>query len=126
MIIFSSRAVYFYCDSAKATDKGCEFEIKSYAPANQNLQDIARQLTEVNDGSAPWLKYFEDGLTKLSSQSESDFRQPSADTDKLYMSIGERDLIEVAHPVPQDDTIKRLVKGDFWISDGAKSDEERE
>ncbi|VEN55881.1 unnamed protein product [Callosobruchus maculatus] len=33
---------------------------------------------------------------------------PSAETDKLYMSIGERDLIEVAHPTPQDSSVKRL------------------
>lgn len=46
----------------------------------------------------------EEGLSHLGVQSEHDFIRPSGDTDKLYMPIGEKDLIEVAHPQPQDAT----------------------
>lgn len=53
------------------------------------------------------MNYLNDGLNILGGQAEQDFRAPSAETDKLYMSIGERDLIEVAHPSPQDKTVKR-------------------
>lgn len=103
--------MYFYCESAKVNDKGYDFEIKSYSPVNQNLQDIAYHLATAasaeNDVCPPWFNYFRDGLNILGNQPESDFSQPSAETDKLYMSIGERDLIEVAHPVPLDSASKR-------------------
>lgn len=79
-----------------------------------NLQDIAKQLTVAAESPSndthPWVNYFRDGLNILNNQPETDFTQPNTETDKLYMSIGERDLIEVAHPVPQDDSmIKRCV-----------------
>ena len=45
-----------------------------------------------------------EGLSYLEAQSEHDFLRPSGDTDKLYMPIGEKDLIEVAHPQPRDAT----------------------
>lgn len=34
-----------------------------------------------------------------------DLARPSADTDKLYMAINERDLIEVAHPTPDNNNL---------------------
>lgn len=43
----------------------------------------------------------------LSAQTEQDFKPPNSDTDKLYMSIGEKDLIEVAHPSPKGKSCKR-------------------
>lgn len=102
-----------YCENAHTTDKGYEYEIKPYSPSNFNLQEIAMQLKSSADqnvsSSPPWLNYLHDGLNILSSQNEPDFKAPSSSTDKLYMSIGERDLIEVAHPMPQDNAIKRLV-----------------
>lgn len=100
-----------YCESAKTSDKGFEFDIKPYNPSNTNLQDIASKLkvSHENDTKAPppWLNYLKDGLSILCGQAEQDFSAPNADTDKLYMSIGERDLIEVAHPAPQDKAVKR-------------------
>lgn len=106
--MFIFRGVYFYCESAKQTEKGYDFEIKSYSPANLNLQEIAKQLTAAAESpgydSRPWVNYFRDGLNILNNQPETDFKQPNAETDKLYMSIGERDLIEVAHPIPLDDS----------------------
>lgn len=55
----------------------------------------------------PWLNYLREALNTLRGQADQDFSAPSADTDKLYMSIGERDLIEVAHPAPLDRAVKR-------------------
>lgn len=37
-------------------------------------------------------------------RTENDFTRPAANTDKLYMNIGNRDVIEVAHPVSNEDT----------------------
>ncbi|CAG9836488.1 unnamed protein product [Diabrotica balteata] len=107
-----NKNIYFYCESAKSTDKGNEFEIKPYSPSNVKLQEIATQLklsTDADSGlTPPWLNYLRDGLNILSNQTEPDFKMPDSETDKLYMSIGEKDLIEVAHPVPHDNSKKRL------------------
>lgn len=40
------------------------------------------------------------GQDVLQDMSEQDFNRPPPDSDKLYMCIGERDIIEVAHPTP--------------------------
>lgn len=105
------RYVYVYCNNAKQTEKGYDFEIKPYKPSNINLQQIAREFknSTENDNTfkAPWVDYIKKGLSMLGSTIEQDFNRPNIETDKLYMSIGERDLIEVAHPVHQDNTIKR-------------------
>lgn len=103
--------MYVYCNNAKQTDKGYEFEIKPYRPTNTNLQLIANELKKAskneNTNDGPWVRYIKEGLKVLGSQTEQVFNPPSVDTDKLYMSIGEGDLIEVAHPVPQDSAAKR-------------------
>lgn len=105
------RYVYVYCKNAKQTDKGYEFEIKPYRPSNTNLQLIASDLKAASRNQesceVPWVGYLKQGLATLGSQTEQDFTPPSIETDKLYMSIGERDLIEVAHPIPQNSTAKR-------------------
>lgn len=102
--------MYIYCEAAKQTDKGYDFEIKPYAPSNQNLQNIAKDLKVSleadNSVTPPWLKYLQEGLKNLLN-SEQDFKAPSADTDKLCMSIGENDIIEVAHPAPADNSQRR-------------------
>ncbi|KAH1005194.1 hypothetical protein HUJ04_006223 [Dendroctonus ponderosae] len=112
IVVFTpQRSIYLYCENAQVSDKGYQFEIKNYSPNNFCLQDIATQLKLSSDQdpslTPPWLTYLSSGLKILTSQKEPDFNAPSGETDKLYMSIGERDLIEVAHPVPQDGSIKR-------------------
>lgn len=54
---------------------------------------------EENIDSSPWLQYMSDGNSKLLAQ-EMDFSRPDESTDKLYMSIGGSDVIEVSHPLP--------------------------
>ena len=56
------------------------------------------QATE-KDGPTPWIQYMDAGNTKLKEQ-EMDFSRPCESTDKLYMSIGGSDVIEVSHPLP--------------------------
>lgn len=110
-----SRYVYVYCENAKQSpETGFEFEIKPYTPQLHVLQDLAAHLKNASEGDAgvipPWLSYLKQGIEALGSQSEHEFNAPPSDSDKLYMSIGERDLIEVAHPVPQDSAIKRYLR----------------
>lgn len=51
-----------------------------------------------------------EGLDILTNQTEHDFKSPPPESDKLYMAIGERDVIEVAHPTaPSDAIYKRLL-----------------
>lgn len=54
--------------------------------------------------------YLREGLDILTNQTEHDFKSPPPESDKLYMAIGERDVIEVAHPTaPSDAIYKRLL-----------------
>lgn len=92
--------------------------MKPYAPSNLNLQKITKDLKASTDSGneiiPPWMKYLQDGLKNLFN-SEQDFKPPSSETDKLYMSIGERDLIEVAHPTPADNSLLRFDYNIFLL-----------
>ncbi|XP_044727298.1 uncharacterized protein LOC123290962 isoform X2 [Chrysoperla carnea] len=105
------KYVYVYCNNARKAENNYEFELKPYSPASDILQTLAKQLklaSEENGAPPPWLDYLSDGLQKLqANNAETDFKAPPVESDKLYMSIGERDLIEVAHPVPSDSSVKR-------------------
>ncbi|KAG5684642.1 hypothetical protein PVAND_013862 [Polypedilum vanderplanki] len=79
-------------------------EFKTFYPVNPCLQEIAKSLQGPIDGKKPWESYFEEGLIHLKEKIENDFTRPAANTDKLYMNIGNRDVIEVNHPMPLDTT----------------------
>ena len=52
---------------------------------------------EEDPSQAVWNDYIADGIIKLSKDGVN-FARPSDDTDKLYMSLGGSDVIEVTHP----------------------------
>uniref|UniRef100_A0A069DV69 Winged helix-turn-helix domain-containing protein n=1 Tax=Panstrongylus megistus TaxID=65343 RepID=A0A069DV69_9HEMI len=109
-----NRAAYTYCENVKNSPDGeCTFEYKSHSPASTVIQDIAAMLKEQYDlnGDTQWYDYMKEGLSVLGSQNEHEFTRPSADTDKLYMAIGEKDVIEVAHPQPQDQVDGTRMEG---------------
>ncbi|XP_063709938.1 uncharacterized protein LOC134838354 isoform X2 [Culicoides brevitarsis] len=85
-----------YCYVYSNSEDG---EVKKYYPVNACLQEIAASLQEHSDSRKPWELYLDDGLAELREKIENDFSRPAANTDKLYMNIGNRDVIEVAHPV---------------------------
>lgn len=60
-----------------------------------------------NETTPPWQTYLKEGLDILSNQTEHDFKAPHPESDKLYMAIGERDVIEVAHPTPLSDATNK-------------------
>ncbi|XP_046605740.1 uncharacterized protein LOC124298138 isoform X1 [Neodiprion virginianus] len=109
---FNKKYVYVYCESAKMHENGSYlFETKEYCPQNLGLQEIAANLKSQADNGTipPWQTYLKEGIDALSTQSEHAFQPPAPESDKLYMAIGERDVIEVAHPVaPQGIKNKRL------------------
>lgn len=46
---------------------------------------------------ASWNGFIDEGIKNL-SKAGLDFTRPSDETDKLYMSLGGSDVIEVTHP----------------------------
>ncbi|XP_052899783.1 uncharacterized protein LOC128306347 [Anopheles moucheti] len=81
-------------------------EVKRYYPTDDGLQVIARTIVQNDDGKKPWLQYVQEGLQQLSGRgghAEHDFARPAPNTDKLYMNIGNKNVIEVAHPIAQTD-----------------------
>ncbi|CAG0914477.1 unnamed protein product [Notodromas monacha] len=96
-----------------------EFEAKSWQPPSLELQELCRKLKEHWEagGQAPWLKYLEQGeqnwlktaqdtdveiSTDIDAVCEKKTLRPPAHTDRLYMSIGQMDVIEVQHPALPD------------------------
>ena len=77
---------------------------RTYQPVNSCLQDIAKSLAAVAESKKPWEGYLAEGLQHLQARTENDFTRPAANTDKLYMNIGNRDVIEVQHPVSSETT----------------------
>ncbi|PNF19521.1 hypothetical protein B7P43_G02178 [Cryptotermes secundus] len=100
-----NSSVYIYCENAISNSDGTyEFETKDYSPRNLGLQTIVSKLkaeSEREGGSFPWKKYLAEAVETLQlDTSETDFSKPPPDSDKLYMAIGQQDVIEVAHPSP--------------------------
>lgn len=77
-------------------------DFRTYFPVNPCLQEIAKSLQTHVDAKKPWETYYNEGLKHLKDKIENDFTRPAANTDKLYMNIGNRDVIEVQHPQPQE------------------------
>ncbi|XP_044584110.1 uncharacterized protein LOC123264717 isoform X4 [Cotesia glomerata] len=111
----TKKYVYIYCEGAKHNeeDGSYHFDTKEYCPVNLGLQDLAMNIKKQaeDESNVPWKKYLKEGLENLDNlQSEHDFKQPPLESDKLYMAIGDRDVIEVAHPAaPQDTANKRMI-----------------
>ncbi|XP_055370770.1 uncharacterized protein LOC129605192 isoform X2 [Condylostylus longicornis] len=79
-----------------------ENNVKNFYPVNDCLQKIANNLqVAATDDKKPWETYFNEGLHQLRLKTETDFSRPAANTDKLYMNIGNREVIEVQHPQPE-------------------------
>lgn len=63
------------------------------------MQEIAKSLQQNSNRRRPWEDYQRDAMKNLALKTETDFEKPAANTDKLYMNIGNKEVIEVAHPV---------------------------
>ncbi|XP_054086934.1 uncharacterized protein LOC105211721 isoform X4 [Zeugodacus cucurbitae] len=77
-------------------------DVKTYFPINDSLQQIAEGLQANMEVKRPWDTYLREGLASLLQKTESDFNRPSVNTDKLFMNIGNNEVIEVAHPIATD------------------------
>ncbi|XP_063981968.1 uncharacterized protein LOC135165006 isoform X2 [Diachasmimorpha longicaudata] len=107
----NNKYVYIYCEGAKSNEDGSyHFDTKEYCPSNLGIQEISQTLKSQADeeSSPPWRNYLKEGLENLGNlQSQHDFQRPPDESDKLYMAIGERDIIEVEHPAAPQDRAKR-------------------
>jgi hypothetical protein len=75
------------------------FETKSWCPPDLSLQLIGEQLQQEAGGPDPcWAGHLASALAELEG---TGWARPATATDKLFMSIGGGDLIEVGHPAPR-------------------------
>lgn len=89
------------------------YTVKTWCPPELRLQQLAEELWQQGAEQPelrPWERYIEDGMRALADQ-ESDFARPPDTSDRLYMSIGAKDLIEVAHPAPQQGAADHRLPG---------------
>ncbi len=77
------------------------FNYRFWCPTSLELQTIAKDIFEKGNESENrvWEQYLREGIEVLQEQ-DSEFARPLPQTDKLYMSIGTKDVIEMAHPTP--------------------------
>lgn len=96
--------MYLFCEEAKKNLKEgtVTYTTKSWRPPSEELQFISQQLVKQNSSNpdfAPWFQYSDEALHELRNTAENmDFYRPAPETDKLFMSIGDNQVIEVAHP----------------------------
>ena len=108
--------VYLHCEKIKNSpeeransplgvkqDNIDSFNYRFWCPPNLELQSIAKEiwLKGVADSqNRIWEEHIQEGFDVLQNVQESEFARPPVQTDKLYMSIGTKDVIEMGHPVP--------------------------
>lgn len=83
----------------------CHFRL--WRPAKLDLQELAQRLWLQgleNGKHRIWEYYIDEGIKTLKQQDIEAIR-PGQETDKLFMSIGMNDTIEVSHPEAADDEI---------------------
>ena len=89
--------------AAQLSYEECHFRL--WRPARLDLQELAQRLWLQgleNPERCIWNYYIDNGISILKQQ-DIEASRPTADTDKLFMSIGMNDTIEVSHPEAGDD-----------------------
>ena len=112
------RFIYQFCESVQEKPNGeIQFETKSWCPVDLAIQDIQSGLSDKFLDEIPWTQYYNHGLEVLCEGHEVEensdglgfvdqgWLRPDSETDKLYMSMGGGDVIEVGHPTPCDGKI---------------------
>ncbi|XP_054161457.1 uncharacterized protein LOC128959513 isoform X4 [Oppia nitens] len=96
------------------------FNFRFWCPPNLELQTIAEDIYEKGNisESKDWEQYLVEGINLL-QESYPEFSRPHSQTDKLYMSIGPKDVIEMAHPIAPNDEYDPRANGFPQIHFGA-------
>lgn len=97
----NSGSVYYYCDKITQDKQGeIHYQLKTWAPRDLTLQDVVANIQKAVQGNpdyAPWQQYISEGQELLQAQ-EQNYERPPTTADRLYMGIGEGQVIEVQHP----------------------------
>ncbi|XP_067648626.1 uncharacterized protein [Haliotis asinina] len=102
--------IYYYCEKiVQDREQQVHYNLKNWAPRDMVLQRIAECIEEslhTNPDYAPWEDYIREGQELLMAQ-EANFARPAPSSDRLYINVGEGQVIEVQHPEPTDGVIAR-------------------
>jgi len=92
---------YYFCDKIQQDKEGeIQYSIRNFAPQDMELQRLLEQVrnsVKVDKTYSPWEQYIAEGQELLQNQ-EQDYTRPERTKDRLYMGIGEGQVIEVQHP----------------------------
>ncbi|XP_021380246.1 uncharacterized protein LOC110467415 isoform X2 [Mizuhopecten yessoensis] len=109
----SGDSLYYYCEKVLRNKEGdIQFKFKTFTPKEKDLQNVLEKLKDRSrrkPEKAPWEKYITEGLETLKNQ-EADFNRPPPESDRLYMGIGDDNVIEVQHP-ESPDSVMNLHQG---------------
>ena len=89
--------------------------LKTWCPPDLEVEAIARAVYEAGlqeESMRSWEYFIQEGMESLTHHNHvqendtvgSNFTRPSDESDKLFMSIGCKDVIEVGHPLPPEDS----------------------
>ncbi|XP_064643977.1 uncharacterized protein LOC135497910 isoform X3 [Lineus longissimus] len=105
--------MYVFCDRYRKTDEGISYKTRDWTPkslALQNIADRLREQFETNPTECIWQHYIEEGLAELTEQ-EASYVRPNAASDRLFMSIGGHEVIEIGHPTCPEGTPDFRISG---------------
>merc|ERR1719510_653466 len=125
------RFIYQFCESVQEKSNGeIQFETKSWCPVDLAIQDIQSGLSDKFQAEFPWIEHYNHGLEALCEGHDVEdctdglgfvdqgWLRPDSETDKLYMSMGGGDVIEVGHPTPCDGKLDPRLNGNPVLHTG--------
>jgi len=101
---------------AMQANKPLEYEechFRFWRPVSLDLQELTQRLWLrglENPRHRIWEYYIDEGIKSLKQQ-DVDASRPTSDTDKLFMSIGSKETIEVSHPEAAEDEVDLRREG---------------
>ncbi|KAL8608000.1 hypothetical protein ACOMHN_023816 [Nucella lapillus] len=102
--------IYYHCDKIlQDKDGSINYQLKTWAPRDLELQRLVervKDMREANPEYAPWEQYMQEGQELLKTQ-EANYERPPTASDRLYMNIGDNQVIEVQHPEAPDGISRR-------------------
>ncbi|XP_076341868.1 uncharacterized protein LOC143242390 isoform X1 [Tachypleus tridentatus] len=97
--------IYVYCENKKSVDEQGSsspggYKVRTWSSPKYQLQRYARLVwQQQSSNDLQWQNYIGEAQQLLLDQ-EMDFSRPPSESDKLFMSVGGDNVIEVSHPQP--------------------------
>ncbi|XP_015789932.1 uncharacterized protein LOC107366807 isoform X2 [Tetranychus urticae] len=102
-------------------DSADGFTFRTWGPANLELQELSQKLLKEgtsDESKRTWETNLITGIETLKCH-ETDFTRPAPETDKLFMALGAKDVLEVIHPEVPEGVHDPRTKGMPMIHFGA-------